>query len=449
VNLLNCLFLKRIYRYVLLPAFLSGSHCAVAQKEQMFPLNKVAVKVLVDSLSSQIKRYYVDKDAADRISRQLAAKEKSGAYDKVSDPHILAAKLTRDVLAVHRDEHFHVEYYPSMVAELTGNIEDVPKLVADRLKQDQGRNFGFRKAEILPGNIGYLEISGFSRLNQYSKEAADIALRFFKNTRALIIDLRYGVGGSPDMLTYLAGHFFKTRTHICDIYIRSEHVTLPYWTAPDSSNGRLTEIPLYILTSYKTFSAAEGLTYALQQLRRAVIIGETTRGGAHTVTYRPLSSGFVSDIPFGKAIDPVTKTNWEGAGITPDIKVSADKAPETAQMKIIENALAKADSNEAYHLRWNRLILQSFHHPFAFDTVFYRKCAGQFGPITINVENKTVYYQKAGKAKFPMTPVSARSMKPLGNDSFVAEFVSDAAGNISSIVTRYDDGRTETAVRSQ
>jgi retinol-binding protein 3 len=422
--------------------------CFFGQSVKGFPLNNGAIKVLVDSLSSQIKRYYVDKEAAEKMSVALTQKLKAGAYKDVRDPHMLAALLTKDVLAAHKDEHFHVEYYPSMVAELTGNIDDVPKLVADRLKQDQYRNFGFRKAEILPGNIGYLELSGFSRLNKYSKEAADVALKFFRNSRALIIDLRYGIGGSPDMLTYIAGHFFKEKTHISDIYIRSENVSLPYWTQPDSSNGRLTEIPLYIITSYKTFSAAEGLAYALQQLKRATIIGETTRGGAHTVTYRPLSSGFVSDIPFGRAVSPVTKTNWEGTGIKPDVQVPADIAPETAQLKIIDDAIAKADSAERYSLRWSRILLQAQHHPFASDTAFNRKCEGTYGAYQISVSNGVTYYQKTGKAKFPLVPISEHVMRPLGIESFVVEFITGPAGRPMAIITRYDDGRSETAVRT-
>src|SRR5436189_656033 len=112
-------------------------------------------------------------------------------------------------------------------------------------------------------------------------------------------------------------------------------------------------MPPYIVTSYQTFSDAEELTYELQALKRATIIGEKTRGGAHTVTYRPLSSGFVADIPFGEAISPVTKKNWEGVGVIPNIEVSAEEALETAEMKIFETALATTtDFNEQRELRW-------------------------------------------------------------------------------------------------
>lgn len=425
--------------------------CLSSAKSQVtFPLSSQATKTLVDSLANQITKYYILKDAAGKMSAYLKKRYKDGAYNKIKDPHTLAGILTADILSVHRDEHFHVEYNPALANELLGNIDDVPKMVAEKLKQEQEKNFGFKKVEILNGNIGYLELSGFSRLNKYSRATADAALRLLSNTNALIIDLRYGVGGSPEMMNYIAGYFFKSKTHLTDIYIRSENATLPYWTVPDSTCASLTEIPVYILTSYKTFSAAEGLAYALQSLKRATIVGELTRGGAHTVTYRPISSGFVSDIPFGKAVSPVTKKNWERAGITPDIKVSAEKALETAELKIFENAFAKAkDSSEIRYLKWQLDLLQSNNHPLILDTASLAKFAGVFGPYTITYNAGNLYYQKTGKAKFPLIPMTANILKPKGNDTFIVEFVKDYFGKVTRIATRYEDGRIEFADRTE
>src|SRR5690606_27051516 len=164
-------------------------------------------------------------------------------------------------------------------------------------ERERQLNFGLKKAEVLSGNIAYLELSHFSRLNRYSKATADAALQMLSNADAMIIDLRYGAGGSPEMMTHLLRHFYSEKIHVSDIYIRSEDAKLSYHTTPDAAYGRLTEIPLYILTSYKTFSAAEAFVYTLQKTGRAKIIGENTRGGAHTVTYRPLGAGFICDVP--------------------------------------------------------------------------------------------------------------------------------------------------------
>jgi retinol-binding protein 3 len=440
--------------YVFLGLLLLSVYCpknVTAQVRSVpFPLSSQGLKVLVDSLSNQISKFYIDRGASIRMCGNLKKRYREGRYNNIKDPHVLAGLLTNDVLAVHHDEHFHVEYNPMMANELEGNIEDVPRMVAEKLQLEKARNFGFKKAEILNGNIGYLEISSFSRLNKYSRATADAALQMLANTKALIIDLRYGVGGSPDMVSHLLSHFFKDRTHISDIYIRSENITLPYYTTPDSSYGPLTTIPLYVLTSYKTFSAAEGLVYALQTLKRATIVGEKTRGGAHTVNYRPVSSGFVCDIPFGKAVSPVTKKNWEKTGIMPDIRVSAEKALETAELKIFENAFAGTkDSSEMRMLKWQLDLLQSINHPFEADTTELAKCSGEFGPYLVSFQHGCLYYQKAGKAKFPLVPMSSSALRPRGTDNFIVEFHKDYLGKVNRISTHYDDGRIEYGERTK
>ncbi|HQQ95380.1 MAG TPA: S41 family peptidase [Bacteroidia bacterium] len=412
-------------------------------------LDKKATKILVDTLAWQLRKYYVFKDAATRMGAYIQKRCKEGYYNTISDPHVLAGQLTKDVSSVHLDEHFHVEYNPEAARELAGEIEDVPRFVEDKLNKEREKNFGFKKVEILNGNIAYLEISTFSRLNAYSKKTADAALELISNSSALIIDLRYGTGGSLDMVNHIMSKFFSTRTHITDIYLRSENDTLHYWTQPDSMPGRLCQIPVYILTSYKTFSAAEALTYGLQSLKRATVVGEVTRGGAHTVKYRNLSSGFISDIPFGVARSPVTKTNWEKIGITPDVMVNEENAPETAEKLIFENAFLKCqDSLMKKKLRWEYDLLESNNHPYPMDTAMLRKFSGNYGPYTVYFKENCLYYQKVGKAVFPLMPLNANTMKVKGNDSFRIEFIAGNNGLYTSIITHYDDGRKEVARRS-
>jgi retinol-binding protein 3 len=414
-----------------------------------FPLAPKTTKTLVDSLAAQIHRFYILEAEAAKMSGYLKKRYKEGHYNDIGDPHLLAGLLTSDVLSVYQDEHFHVEYNPAMANEISGNIDDVPKMVAEKLEIERTRNFGFKKAEVLSGNIGYLEISSFSRLNKFSKATANAALDLLSNSDALIIDLRYGIGGSPDMVNHILGRLFKERTHYSDIYIRSEKVSLPYWTTPDSIPGRLADIPLFVLTSYKTFSAAEGLAYALQSMKRATVIGEVTRGGAHTVTYRPLSSGFITDLPFGRAIDPVSKKSWEGIGVIPDVKTTADKALEATEEIIFSKAIANSkDSSEIKKLRWQQELLRSLNHPLPIDSAALSPLAANYGAFELTLSNGSLYYQKKGKAKFLLLPMSANTFRPKGNDTFVVEISKNPAGLVTGIITRYDDGRAEHAVRT-
>jgi hypothetical protein len=431
----------------LLCASLSFVACYAQRVTSTFPTQQ-AIKKMTDSLATQITRYYVDQEAALKMAAAIRKNFKDGRYRNINDEHVLAGKLTADMRAVHNDEHLHVEFNPLIAYELSGEVEDVPGMVAEKLQKDREQNFGFRKVEILNGNIGYLELSGFSRLNRYSKVAADAALEMLSNSRALIIDLRYGVGGSPEMMTHILSHFYDKRTHVSDVFIRSEKATLSYYTTPDSSYSRLNSMPLYVLTSYKTFSAAEGLVYALQTTGRAKIIGEVTRGGAHTVSYRPLGSGFVCDMPFGMAISPVTKKNWEKTGITPDINVKAEDALETAELCAFAQAISETkDSATIKRLRLQRDLLISENHPLLLDTVALRAFEGSYGPYFVTYNNSCLYYQKTGKAKFPLLPMSPTTMRPKGNDTFMVEFQKDSTGRVNRMITWFDDGRSEYAER--
>lgn len=432
--------------YVLIAAIVPFVYCPA---QTTWSLSPQATRVLVDSLAAQINKYYVFKDTARDMSLCLKQRLKEGRYNAVNDPNLLAALLTEDVASVYRDEHFHVEYHPDMIAELSNDIDDVPRLVEEKLNRERARNFGFRKTEILTGNIGYLEISGFSRLNRYSREAAVAALKMLSNSRALIIDLRYGAGGSPEMINYLMGFFLKERTHTSDVYIRSEKARIAYWSAPDSSAGQLYDLPIYVLTSYKTFSAAEGLAYELQALKRATVVGEVTRGGAHTVSYRPLSSGFIVDLPFGRVSCPAAhNSNWEKRGVQPDVLSDAATALEKAEQLIMEKALNQChDAGEKYNLQWQRDLLLSEHHPLRYSKDKMKTLAGSYGAYTIVSKDSSLYYQKSGKARFELLPMSENVMKAKGNDSFRVRFETNDSGQVKRIVTSYDDGRSEIAER--
>jgi retinol-binding protein 3 len=99
---------------------------------------------------------------------------------------------------------------------------------------------------------------------------------------------------------------------------------------------------VYVLTSNRTFSAAEEFTYNLQNLQRATIVGETTGGGAHPGSVRRITDRFGIWLPNGRAINPITRTNWEGTGIEPHIKVPAEQALTSAHIEALKKIRATA-----------------------------------------------------------------------------------------------------------
>jgi C-terminal processing protease CtpA/Prc len=184
--------------------------------------------------------------------------------------------------------------------------------------------------------VGYLKFDMFAPPELCGPTAA-AAMNFLAGTRALIIDLRENGGGAPRMVTYLSSYLFATRTHLNDLWTRRTDRTEEFWTL-DSVPGRRFggAKPVYVLTSAQTFSGAEEFAYNLKTLKRATVVGETTGGGAHPVRGQRIDEHFMIGVPFARAINPITHTNWEGVGVEPDVKVPASEALATAQRLLAE-----------------------------------------------------------------------------------------------------------------
>ena len=204
-------------------------------------------------------------------------------------------------------------------------------------------NCAFDKVEILPNNIGYVKFDGFMDAS-FCGPTVVAAMGFVAHTDAIIFDLRQNGGGQPAMVTLIASYLFDNPTHLIDIYNRKEDSTTQNWTLSYLPGPRLTKQPVFVLTSKRTFSGAEEFAFDLKNQKRATIVGETTGGGAHPVSGHVVADYFTVGVPFAKSLDPVTKTNWEGTGVEPDVKVPAADALATAEKLAMEKIQAKKAS---------------------------------------------------------------------------------------------------------
>ncbi len=340
-----------------------------------------------------------------------------------------------------------MEYNPALELQLR-DTTPIPQ-TEDRLARVKRANFGLAKVEVLNGNIGYLGLNNFWADDTYGRETVRAALKFLEYTNALIIDLRTNGGGSPETVTMICSYFFKDRIHTNDTYNRAENSTIEFWTKPDSTLSTFTTKPIYVLTSNKTFSAAEEFAYNLQNLKRVIIIGEVTGGGAHNTFEQPVGKGFIIHIPYGKAVNAITKTNWEGTGVKPDIEVPASAALATAQLKVFENLIATTkNENELFELKWQLAFVKAMSEHVIIDAATLQKYAGVYGDRVFIVENGTLFYQRKGKPKFELEPMTKNIMKGKGNQYFKIEFVEDPNGNINSVNAHYQTGMIENAVRT-
>lgn len=192
------------------------------------------------------------------------------------------------------------------------------------------RNCGFETADHFSSNIGYLKLNWFDE-PEYCATTAMAAMNFLADSDALIFDLRANHGGAPEMAALISSYLFDERTHLGDVYDRGQDTTEQFWTFAHLPGKKLTGKPIFVLTSGRTFSTGEQFSDNLQALKRATLIGEATGGGAHPTAPHRIDDHFFIRVPFGRFINPITKADWEGTGVEPDIKVSAAEALDVAK----------------------------------------------------------------------------------------------------------------------
>jgi hypothetical protein len=284
-------------------------------------------KQVIEGVSADLDKFYIDAAVAGKMETALMAHQKAGDYDKITDGDEFAAQLTKDLQAVSHDRHLRVNFLPFKAPP---PHDPTPEDEARFHQQMEHDNCLFRKVEILPNNIGYIKFDGFMDASFCGPTVA-AAMGFIAHTDAVIFDIRKNGGGQPDMVTLIASYLFDRPTHLIDIHNRSEDSTRQNWTLSYLPGPRLVKQPVFVLTSKETFSGAEEFAFDLKNQKRATIVGETTGGGAHPVSGHPVADYFMVGVPFAESLDPVTKTNWEGTGVEPDVKVSAGDALDTAE----------------------------------------------------------------------------------------------------------------------
>jgi retinol-binding protein 3 len=415
------------------------------------PLDGELRAAIIDSITYALNENYVFKDTAAAMEKHVRRQAKRGAYDGIGTVQEFAAALTRDLTDVSHDLHIGVRYYSD---EDLRRFEEgkVDPAVARRraIEQQRKQNFLFRKAEVLDGNVGYLRFDGFADAD-LAGATATAAMNFLGNVDAIIFDLRYNGGGSPSLIQYITAYLLKDYTHLNDFATRGGDSTQQFWTAPYVPGPKLTDADVYVLTSDRTFSGAEEFTYNLKNLERATIIGDTTGGGAHPVNgvvFPTLNVGI--SVPYARAVNPITGTNWEGTGVTPHIAVPADEALDVAYLEALKKIEERTtDAEEAASLSWAIDGLESKRHPASVDPPTLERYAGSYGPRKLYVEDGRLYYQREGRAAAAAVPMTETVFRFDGIDYFRLEVVLDDQGRPTKVIGHYNDGHTDESPRTE
>jgi len=285
-------------------------------------LNATRRTGLIDRVAEAFDSSYVYPEIGKKMAADMRKRNARGEYRSALYGIDLAKELTWDLQQLSHDKHVEVRFsFHASPAELSTQQAE-----ADA-RQLAANNCGFQKAEHLQPNVGYLKLDVFADA-AICAPTASAAMNLLADSEALILDLRENHGGGGGMVEFIASYLFAERTHLDDMYSRTGNATQETWTLPAVPGRKFIRKPVYVLTSKQTFSAAEYFANVLRNLKRATLIGETTMGGAHTVETRRIDDHFSARVPSGR---PITKTDWEGTGVEPDVKVAADQALEVAR----------------------------------------------------------------------------------------------------------------------
>jgi retinol-binding protein 3 len=310
---------------------------------------------VIESVIKQLNEQYIFPEIAKAIEKALRERVQRKEYDHITSAAELAKTLTTLFREVSRDQHLSVNYSFEPIPIRARKTEPTPAEREGLRNYGEAINFGFDKVERLPANIGYLRLNLFFPA-EYGGETAVAAMNFVANTEALIIDLRGNDGGNPDMVVLLASYLFGNEpVHLNDLYRREGDATQQFWTLPFVPGKRYVGKDVYILTSKRTFSGAEEFTYDLKNLKRATVIGEITGGGANPRNVVRIDEHFWIGLPTARAINPITRTNWEGTGVKPDVEVPADLALKTAQLIAMKKFLTTTTDEDRIN-NLNKLI---------------------------------------------------------------------------------------------
>jgi hypothetical protein len=295
---------------------------------------------VIDGVLQRLDQGYVFPAKAKDMSRSVRRPSDRGAYDRVTSARAFADSLTADLQAVSHDKHLRVVYRSGGVPDESPDGEATPEQRREQEAFGRQVNYGLERVERLSGNVGYLEIRSFGFTAAQADSALAAAMGFLARTDALIIDVRRNGGGDPDMVAAVCSYLMPPNTLINRFYWRPMDRWDEFRTKPVSGTPYGTDRPVYVLTSNHTFSGAEEFAYDIQTQRRGGIVGETTGGGAHPGGMRRVTEHFGVWVPAGRAVNPVTETNWEGTGVHPDLPVRAQDALRTAHLDALQRLLA-------------------------------------------------------------------------------------------------------------
>lgn len=412
----------------------------------------------ITEIAELIGDEFFDATRAEEIEGQIMDLLNSGQLDSYNDAESLAAYLTQ--VLREEDRHFSVNYQgmdavrqaQARAAEREArSAEPRPPADRERFPRLRQQNFGFGEVEILTGSIGYIQMDMFAPI-EGGMDTADAALGFVANANAVIFDLRDNRGGAPSMVQYLISHFLPDGgdTLINTFVSRDYDYPNQLWSLSAHPMGHRPDVPVIVLTSGATGSAGEAFPYHLQALERATVIGESTYGAGNPGGTWLTDGGYEIFISTGSARNPITGTNWEGTGVTPDIEVPADDALDHALLALFPDLIAAEDNPDRRRpLEWGLESLRAELEPISLTGDELQAYVGSYGIRTARLVEGQLVYQRDGGPEIILTPLGDDRFAIPGDDRFRVVFQRDRRNRVSNLQMHVADGRVLDNPRSE
>lgn len=392
---------------------------------------------VIDEIAETIEMRYFDVERGAEIAQSIRDLVRAGHFSNEESSLSFASAISKALSPI--DGHFRVDWTPEGLHNEGSGAGTVEPMSFDNMLARQG--FGFKTVEVLPGNVGYIEMTNFANINfedpaDSAKQAADAALQLTANSDALILDLRQNGGGAPSMVGYLVSAFIPPGRDIYNIFhsrrgTQSEEPKVSFPTP-------WVEKPLLILISARTGSAAEALPYTLQAAGRALVVGEASLGAANPGSTIQLSDGYSIFVPSGSPINPITGTNWEKTGVHPDVEAEPSNALEVAHVTALR--MIGSEENLNVDALWT-LEAKTALQGVPLSDMNLQSYEGQFGDWQVQVDGSNLILTAGRRPAIKLSPLTSMLWTDLDSPTERYRFFS-SNGQISAVQLETAYGRT-------
>ena len=299
----------------------------------------------IDSLLRLLKDKYAYPEMALKMEQEINARSKRGEYDSISDGVKLAEKITADLRAVFDDKHLKLSYSAEPISVNSAKAGAPSAAEIERARRKQTReHFGAQRIEILKGNVGLIQLNYFAPLD-WAADTYAAMMNFVADTDALILDLRQNSGSFDiDTAPFVSSYLFEKPVKVGEITWHETGELRQVWTSALVPGRKYLNKPVYILTSRRTASGAEGFVSSLKNLKRVTLIGETTMGATMPGMSHRVNEHFSVWISTGRSRSGSTAN--ENKGTPPDIAVAPENALKAAHLQAINQIMQAANEED-------------------------------------------------------------------------------------------------------